>query len=61
MAKHAKYDDQEYIVNITEVSYGFAVIEAGTQAEAMRLARDIYEDRSVSWASSSVTFTPEVS
>jgi hypothetical protein len=61
MAKHAKHSDNEYTVNITEVSYGFAVVEAESQAEAMRIARDIYEDRTVSWASQTVSFTPEVS
>lgn len=58
MAKHAEHEDYEYIVNVTEISYGFVAIEAGDSTEAIRLARDIYADGQVSWASSSVSYTP---
>lgn len=62
MAKHAKpyvSEDHEYSFHVTEVHHGMIVIDASSLDEAMRLARDIYADRAVTWAGSTVQITPE--
>lgn len=61
MAKHAKQNGKEYVINVTELHHGFVAIEAESLDEAMSIARDIHADRKVAWAGMSVRFEPELS
>ncbi len=66
MAKHAKpyvqgSEQQTYSINVEELFRGLITIEAGSLDEAMSLARDIVNDRKVSWYESQTRLMPELS